>query len=232
MRLEDEDDLVRDPLAGLKRIDVSKILLRGPLERTGTDACSFCSRPDHDELFVRWSRGELSSGDVGAVAGVDRSTWMTHLYRHVPGWETARSEVCAIHGGEVERLRHRVIDEMSRARDPLDRVHLLDMSLLIMRAYMVAAVEGVGPNPKLMSSAERVMQRVSMLTRERESLLREREEHAAKLEQMTEGDARRELEQFGSELREVLLEHPEVYKEVMDRHDVWRRERLGSEVTD
>lgn len=216
-------------LSGWPAVHAVRIILRGPLEKRGTEDCIFCSWENHDDVFVLWARGIIGAAAVGELAGRSGSAWRMHLSRHCPGWEDVAAETRVIYGGEVDRTRERVLSMMERAKDPLDREHLLEVSILTMRAYVAGALQDTEADSTLMGGLERMLGRLNQLTKELDTYRRERLEEAARLEQMTEDEARRELEQFKSELREVLLEHPEVYKEVLDRHDAWRREQVGLE---
>jgi len=193
------------------------------LRKKGT-RCTFCDHPEHDVLFERWARGELSTSEVALSFGdFQPGSWNAHLRRHVPGWEVAKLECQLVDDPQVDVATARILVEGARGEvEPTDGLHLLTLGTLLVRRDMLALAKAPSVSPQTAGASERLAARAVQLVKERESLIRERELHSEALQRLSEGEWERRYHDLGEDVRKVLLEHPEVYKEVLDRHDAER----------
>lgn len=179
--------------------------------KTGTERCAFCRLEEHDEIFQAWAQGDLTAEEIGAQVDVSASAWMKHLSRHVPNYRVLAAEVAVVYGGEVERVRARILAEAEGAMDPTDREHLLEIGVLILRGHLLAmAAKGISADPGAARASRDLVSEVEKATAALENIRRERAESEALANLRRKEDGWAALDRFKRDLDTIFEGDPEL----------------------
>lgn len=187
--------------------------------RSGTARCTYCAleQADHDLLFEQWASGQLSGEEVAGRFGLGPDSWRRHLERHIAGWKALAAEASVIVGGEVEKVRVRILSLANEAADPVDREHLLELGVLTLRAHIIALAErGISADPSAARTAQVLVSEVDKATAALEEIRLEREDREIEAGRLKSKDARVELERLKLELREMFSSDPDIAGRVND----------------
>jgi hypothetical protein len=198
---------------------ISRLSVAG-LEKLGTK-CRACNHPEHDVLFVSWCRGAMSADEAAERVGLaSGKSWTWHCREHIPNYEALREQAKMVSAKEMHTLL-RDLKAMSRRvnKEKFGRRRVLEENLMMATLQVLALTnQGFSSDPMKAREVAHLIEVRSAQAKELAHLGAEEAKLHNELKLQKEGTGWAELEAFQAEVMETLRAHPDVYKELMDKH--------------